>query len=149
MEQTGNNLAVSFSNPQREIYGTISLTESSDYASNVALADLAGTWVDDNSDNYYYPGNGIWTFTVQNDGGFVASSVGNCSATGNFSAIDATANEFNVAMTVTLCNNSAFNGSYSGIAYKTENNLAQETIVIMATNGTSSSSRALVIKPSK
>jgi hypothetical protein len=150
--QSGSNLEVSFRNNQREITGTIQLSQSSDYATAVSLGDIAGTWVDDASDNYHYSNNGDWTITFLSDGSFSGSSTTGCSTTGNFATIDGSSNEFSVSMTVTMCGNSAnnpFNGTHTGIAYKTTNEIPQDMLVIMTTNGFDATSRALIIKPTR
>lgn len=146
INQSGSTLNVEYHNYSRGINGGFSLSQSSDYSNTVTLADLAGIWTTDMSSDFYLTAHGAWSLNVNSDGTFTGSSGLSCQITaGNFAAIDNTANEFTVTMTVSNCSN--YNGSHTGIAYMSSNSVPQDELVIITNNGLNGAGRALIIKP--
>ena len=144
ISEVSDNLTLGFNNPEREITGSIQVQRDSNYSRSASLANLAGTWNDN-----YYTNYGAWTFEINPDGSFTGISMGHsCEASGNFNLIDAAANEYQVTMEITRCASSV-SGSYSGIAYTDTTTVADDTLIIMTSNGTRSGSRFMGFKPEK
>ena len=144
INQNASNLALSFNNSAREIYGTIQVSRDSNYSRTASLAKLAGTWND-----HYYTNYGAWTFNINADGSFTGDSMGqSCHAEGDFSVIDTSANEYQVTMVISNCA-STVTGTYTGIAYTDTTTIEDDTLIIMTSNGTGSGSRFFGFKPEK
>ena len=144
IDEVNNLLSLAFNNSQREIYGTINVIKDTNYSRTPSLANLAGTWNDN-----YYTNYGRWTFEINADGSFTASTIGNiCEAAGNFALIDNSANEYEVTMEITGCS-STVTGNYTGIAYTETTTVADDTLIMMTTNGSGSGSRFFGFKPQK
>lgn len=110
--------------------GTFSLIGDTDlYNRGASLLTLEGVWVD----QFFTGVVGESTWVIQADGSFETSTTSDCNVTGNFSVIDASKNEYGVAMTITTC--SSLDGSYSGIAFVSDNSGTNNILSLSFSNG--------------
>ncbi len=141
-----NVLTVTFSNPEREINGSLSFNSTSAYSIPSETIDLTGTWTDDNLDDYFYPNHETWSFTILADNSFTAINANSCEiSNGLLSPINTLANEYTVTMDVSNCDK--FNGTHTGVAFVETIDSPNDRIVIITNNGSNLSSRTLGIKP--
>lgn len=111
--------------------GTFSMVSHADlYNRTSSLAKLNGTWVDD----FYTDNTGTVTVTM-NDGAMSLTSVSGCAASGTVSTIDASKNEYAVAITVTNCG--GFNGSYTGYGFTDDDTFTDDQFVFAVDNADS------------
>lgn len=111
--------------------GTFSLIGDTDlYNRGASLLTLEGIWVD----QFFTGVVGESTWVIYADGSFETSTTSSCNVTGNFSVLDASKNEYDVTMTITTC--SGLDGSYTGIAFVSDNNGTNNVLSLSFSNGT-------------
>lgn len=119
--------------------GTFKLSQQSTdkalYQRGASLSTLEGTWVDTD--------NGTSNTTViQKSGEFTSQNTDSCYASGKFSTIDSSKNEYAVSVTITSCNQA--NGTYSGLAIVEDTHHSNDTLTIVIGNNQSAGVSKLV-----
>ena len=111
--------------------GDFALTADPDlYSRTSDLSKLAGVWVD----SVFVTATGTSTWNILADGSFTVTTGLGCNASGTFSTIDVTKNEYDVTMTLTDC--TIVNGSYTGFAALSDTSNPDDTLTIVFGNGT-------------
>jgi hypothetical protein len=125
---SGNNISGTYTSSIGG--GTYSLVANTNlYNRTSSLSKLEGTWVD----SVFTSGTGTTTWVIQNDGAFIVSSTLGCNATGAFSVINTTKNEYNLTLNITTC--IGFNGSYTGIAALSDTFNTDDSISLVFNSG--------------
>jgi len=125
---SGNNILGSYSSSIGG--GTFALVADVNlYNRGASLSKLAGTWVD----SFFTAVAGTTTWVIQSDGSFTATSTSGCSATGQFSLIDPSKNEYEINLTISNCPSS--NGTYSGIGALSDAFFTDDVLTFMFSNG--------------
>lgn len=89
------------------------------------MSTLEGTWVETS--------NKVTTTTViQKSGKFTSQDTNSCYASGKFSTIDTSKNEYTVSVTLTSCNQA--NGTYSGLAIIEDTHNKNDTLSLVVGN---------------
>lgn len=110
-------------------------TDKSLYQRGASLSTLEGTWVDTD--------NGTSNTTViQKSGEFTSQNTDSCYASGKFSTIDSSKNEYAVSITISSCNEG--NGTYSGLAIVEDTHHSNDTLTIVIGNNQSAGVSKLV-----
>ena len=110
--------------------GTFALSANPNlYARTPSLAKLEGVWVD----HVFTYITGTTTWVIETDGSYTISSTSGCTATGAFSLIDPTKNEYSLTMVIANC--TGYDGSYTGIAAINDTFNVDDTISLIFSNG--------------
>jgi len=126
---SGNNIGGVYTSSIES--GSFSLVADQNlYSRGASLAKITGTWVD----AVHTSGAGTTTWIIQPNGAFSMASVSGCAATGVFSLIDASKNEYGVNLTVTNC--PGVNGAYIGAGALSDFNATDDMFTFMFSNGT-------------
>ena len=125
---SGNNVSGTYSSSIGG--GTFALVSLPNlYNRGASFTKLTGVWVDATFTNV----TGTTTWVIQANGSFSMTSTSGCSATGQFSLIDPSKNEYGIALTFATC--ATFNGTYSGIGALDDTFITDDTLVFMFNNG--------------
>lgn len=125
---SGNNISGTYSSSIGG--GTFDLVADVNlYNRGASLSKLVGTWVD----SFFTSVTGTTTWVIQSDGSFTMSSTSGCSATGQFSLIDPSKNEYEINLTVSTC--PSFNGTYSGIGALSDTFFTDDLLSFIFNNG--------------
>lgn len=125
---SGNNISGTYSSSIGG--GTFALVANVTlYNRGASLSKLVGTWVD--SDLTAVAGTTTWV--IQSDGSFTMTSPSGCSATGQFSLINTSKNEYEINLIISNC--PSFNGTYSGIGALTDEFFTDDHLIFMFNNG--------------
>ena len=121
--------------------GNFALTAEPDlYSRGAELSKLVGVWVD----SVFVTATGTTTWNILANGDFTVTTGSSCNASGSFSTIDVTKNEYSLAMTLADCG--IVNGNYTGFAALSDTSNPNDTLSIVFANGTIGSVRQ-PIKP--
>jgi hypothetical protein len=125
---SGNNISGTYTSSIGG--GTYSLVANTNlYNRTSSLSKLEGTWVD----SVFTSGTGTTTWVIQNDGTFIVSSTRGCNATGAFSVINTTKNEYSLTLNITTC--AGLNGSYTGVAALSDTFNTDDSISLVFNSG--------------
>ena len=124
---SGNNISGTYSTSAGG--GQFSLNaDSALYNRPSSLSKLEGVWVD----AFFTNISGTSTWVIQANGSFTVSTTGGCTASGTFSLINTSNNEYQLVINVTNCG--TLNGSYSGLAVLSDSVFMDDTLTIVFNN---------------